>query len=172
MSPLAPPPIDTTKGTGTGTTVAVSVTCQMKLPMTHYRAEPPAPPFTVWADVSVLRMFMELERDLDELKGLPTGWDGARARPIPYDTLSFAKEVFAALVRPGIIVPHVVPTVKGGVQLEWHSAAADVEVTIVRRGEIKAYVVDTRSDEDDLIEVPTAAALRQQLDQRAVRLTA
>jgi len=62
---------------------------------------------------------------------LPVGWDsyGARA-PDPSCVLA-AWQLLAAVMRDDIPAPAVVPTVRGGVQLEWHRNGADLEIEVV-----------------------------------------
>jgi hypothetical protein len=46
--------------------------------------------------------------------------------------------------------PAVVPTVAGGVQLEWHIGCVDIEIRIQRPDPIRVYASDT--DSGDVIE--------------------
>jgi hypothetical protein len=70
-------------------------------------------------------------RTLGSLLTLPAGWDsyGARA-PDPSCVLA-AWRLLAAVMRDHIPAPTVVPTVRGGVQLEWHRNGADLEIEVV-----------------------------------------
>jgi len=70
-------------------------------------------------------------RTLGNLLVLSAGWDsyGARA-PDPSCVLA-AWRLLAAVMRDNIPAPSVVPTVRGGVQLEWHRNGADLEIEVV-----------------------------------------
>jgi len=70
-------------------------------------------------------------RTLGSLLVLPAGWDsyGARA-PDPSCVLA-AWRLLGAVMRDNIPAPAVVPTVCGGVQLEWHRNGADLEIEVV-----------------------------------------
>ncbi len=70
-------------------------------------------------------------RTLGSLLVLPAGWDsyGARA-PDPSCVLT-AWRLLDAVMRDDVPAPAVVPTVRGGVQLEWHCNGADLEIEVV-----------------------------------------
>lgn len=61
---------------------------------------------------------------------LPNGWNSYGARPIGRDNVMFAVELLGRLMRKGTPVPNVVPKVRGGVQLEWHTKGINIEIDI------------------------------------------
>lgn len=109
--------------------------------------------------------------ELEQLKDLPLGWDGAKARPISDETIAFAYEVYASVVRPGDALPDVVPTVKGGVQFEWHTQRFDVEISVLRRAKIEIYTVDRTTGADELDTAAASAEVRTIIDGLGVRLS-
>lgn len=67
-------------------------------------------------------------RALDELGDLETDWDGEGAPAIADETVRAALLFLAGSMRTSTSSPSVVPTLSGGVQLEWHQGGLDVEV--------------------------------------------
>ncbi len=76
-----------------------------------------------------------------ELANFPAGWDGANAEPIDPKVIDAACNFFDRLAEHGCgellikpnteaecLVPHCVPLVSGGVQLEWHVADRILEL--------------------------------------------
>jgi hypothetical protein len=65
---------------------------------------------------------------VSRLSSLPSGWDGHRARPMSHRSLLAAVN-FISQVAPHVRVgPAMVPTVSGGVALEWHRGDTDIEI--------------------------------------------
>lgn len=86
-----------------------------------------------------------LQRKLRSLMRLGPGWDSYGARAI------YARAVDAALV---FLVrsaqyprPSIVPTSKGGIQLEWHDGRIDVEIEFTPDGYAQLSGEDMRSGE-------------------------
>ena len=65
-----------------------------------------------------------------DLVRLPNGWNSYNARPVSEEAARHAITflVQAASAIPNIAAPAVVPTVRGGLQLEWHRQGIDFEV--------------------------------------------
>ena len=71
-----------------------------------------------------------------ELLQLPPGWNTHGAEPVSdvafVRTVEFLSEYLAA----GVAGPAVVPTVRGGIQLEWHRQGVDIEVEVDPDGSV------------------------------------
>ena len=65
---------------------------------------------------------------LVDLLGLPAGWDSYRARPVDRLHVDAALQVLLRTMRRDTPAPSVVPTNRGSVQLEWHTAGIDLEI--------------------------------------------
>ena len=63
-----------------------------------------------------------------EVLTIPANWDSYGARPIQPGVASSALDSLFAVMRDSTPLPSVVPTAKGGIQLEWHSRRFDLEV--------------------------------------------
>jgi hypothetical protein len=86
----------------------------------------------VWLTSPMLPEWMpDAVRDLEQLGALGPDWDSYGARPILPENIVTAFEVLLTLVKQDTPRPFVVPTVIGGVQLEWHTRKADLEIEVV-----------------------------------------
>jgi hypothetical protein len=83
---------------------------------------------------------------LDELRGLSRNWDSNGAEPIDQGCIVAAVDTLNFVMRDDAPPPSVVPTVHGGVQLEWHLRDIDLEVEIVSGSQISGYFKDHRTD--------------------------
>ena len=87
-------------------------------------------------DTNALRNFgwtiviNRLDERLRPLRDLSEGWDGQTALPIDQRTIATALDVYPRLVGLRAPMPSIVPTVDGGVQLEWHTLRHHVEISI------------------------------------------
>lgn len=101
-----------------------------------------------------------LDRDIDpsswlapvltkmaELLQLPEGWNSHRARPIQQSAVRRALEVLKEAMQPDTPPPVVVPTFRGGVQLEWHMDNLDLEVEIRPDGRVLVAYENESGDE-------------------------
>jgi len=70
-------------------------------------------------------------RTLGSLLVLPAGWDSYGGRATDPSCVLAAWRLLAAVMRDDIPAPNVVPTVRGGVQLEWHRNGVDLEIEVV-----------------------------------------
>jgi hypothetical protein len=66
-----------------------------------------------------------------ELSALPPGWDGHRGRPVDRRNLLDAWALLKRLADVVVVGPAVVPTVTGGVALEWHQRGVDIEIEFI-----------------------------------------
>lgn len=67
-----------------------------------------------------------------ELLHLPQNWDSYGAIRIEPAAVEDALSLLVDLAGLGTPLPSVVPTVHGGVQLEWHSRESDVEIELTK----------------------------------------
>ncbi len=88
-----------------------------------------------------------LER-ASELRQLPRGWNSHGAEPVSDSAFRQTIEFLAAYVVRGIAGPVLVPTVRGGLQLEWHRRGVDIEVEVDPDGSVSWSAEDRRSGEE------------------------
>lgn len=80
-----------------------------------------------------------------DLLSLPPGWNSYSARPIEHQSAKQAIQLLAEYLKPGTPPPSVVPTVRGGIQLEWHTAGANLEIYIESPNEVNFFAEETGS---------------------------
>ena len=81
------------------------------------------------------------------LAQLPAGWNSYKAAQISADAIGVARELLARFPEDAPM-PGVVPTVRGGVQLEWHAGGLDIEVYVGVRGDLKFFAGNAESGEE------------------------
>jgi hypothetical protein len=69
---------------------------------------------------------------LGQLLTLPRDWDSYGARPVDPACAWAAWQVLLALLVEDTPVPSLVPTSRGGVQIEWHGKGIDLEIEVVK----------------------------------------
>lgn len=74
---------------------------------------------------------------LTDLLALPMNWDSYEARPIDPKCALAALRLLGQVMHNDSPPPSVVPTNRGGVQLEWHSKGMGLEIDVVSPGEFQ-----------------------------------
>ncbi len=83
-----------------------------------------------------------------ELQQLPRGWNSHGAEPVSDAAFRQTLEFLAAYVVRDVAVPELVPTVRGGLQLEWHRRGVDIEVEVKPDGSVSWCAEDRQSGEE------------------------
>lgn len=89
---------------------------------------------------------VEFAAALDDLSELAPGWDSYGALRIDEEARREAWLWAYTRIPCGSPVPQVVPTVRGGVQLEWHEQGWDIEV-LFEPGKPPRYSADREGEE-------------------------
>ena len=71
-----------------------------------------------------------------ELLQLPRGWNSHSAEPVSEEAFVRTVEFLSEYMVAGVAGPAVVPTVRGGLQLEWHRQGVDIEVEVGPEGSV------------------------------------
>ena len=113
----------------------------------------------------------EAIRQASELVQLPERWNSYGAKPVSSEAARAATTfvVKAVSAAPNLAAPAVVPTVRGGLQLEWHRQGVDLEIEFEPDGSGSWYAEDRETEES--VEQPLLdedAALRRWLGQALV----
>ena len=82
------------------------------------------------AEEPVLDWYVPVCRKLAGLLDLPRNWDSYNAPPIESQAIGRVLHILEEAIDLDMPRPAVVPTVKGGVQLEWHTNGLDLEIEI------------------------------------------
>lgn len=89
----------------------------------------------------------EITQRLERLISLPEGWNGYGAPAVEQETATSALRVLLALRRgrPDLL-PSLVPTHLGGIQLEWHRGSIDLEAEILPDLSVDIWYMDDQTD--------------------------
>lgn len=82
-------------------------------------------------------------KKLAELLDLPPNWDSYGAKPVNPETAVYAINLLFDVMNDEMPAPSVVPTNRGGVQLEWHTTRGDLEIEIEAPYKVGAFFEDT-----------------------------
>jgi hypothetical protein len=88
---------------------------------------------------------MPVLRSLQELLGLPAGWDSYAARPLSPEAAMAALRLLLRVMHANTPPPAVVPLSCGGVQLEWHRGGMDIELTVPVTGPVEVWCEDLQA---------------------------
>jgi hypothetical protein len=94
------------------------------------------------AGSSELEWLAQTEASLRELLKLPANWNSYGAVPVQEESVARAMDLLRRIARPDTPPPTGVPTVRGGVQLEWHRSGIDLELEIGPTGPCEAFYED------------------------------
>lgn len=104
---------------------------------------------SVNVDRSVIETLTPVIQRAAELALLPRGWNSYDASPVSGTALHRTLEFLLEYVASGVDHPAVVPTVRGGLQLEWHDNGVDVEVEMTPEGSVSFFAEDGTTGETD-----------------------
>lgn len=89
-----------------------------------------------------------------ELAALRRGWLDPAADNPSRQALDSAEKLLLACVEAGLQRPSIYPSAEGGVQLEWRSANATVEVEILNNGKASAFSIGSSGGGDRKLVLP------------------
>lgn len=89
------------------------------------------------------------------LASLRDNWDQRGSAAVRADVLSFAWQVLAQIMPADGAAPVVIPLGNGGVQLEWSSPTAELEVEIARPYQTSAILIENQNGQEVEIDIPT-----------------
>jgi hypothetical protein len=108
---------------------------------------------------------------VESLFSLPRGWDGRSAPRISPSHAVVTFKILAQCVEPKTPCPSFVPTLWGGIQVEWHLCGIDLELTVDSRG-CSLFAEDSKHalldvDEEGEVDLQTFKKWIQVLSRRA-----
>ncbi len=86
-------------------------------------------------------------KSLGHLLRLQPNWDSYGARSINADCVWAAWQLLMAVLREDSPAPFVVPTCRGGIQIEWHTQGVDLEVEVIAPGQFHLLFEEAGSGE-------------------------
>lgn len=84
----------------------------------------------------------DLEDQLASILNLQAGWDSYGADRPDDALVAHALDIFLEAATDQTPAPQVIPLPSGGIQLEWHCAGIDIEMSVERFGAADLYVHD------------------------------
>lgn len=94
----------------------------------------------------------QIDAYLRPLRRLRPGWDSYGALPVSSQVLDVARDILVQLVSQRVRFPSLVPTVRGGLSLEWTSPGFEFSLTLSRSRngpiEFTAYYFDEPAAEE------------------------
>jgi len=93
------------------------------------------------------RCFLKSVEEIVNLLALSPGWNSYSAKPIGQQSVVAAIKLLAEFLELESPSPVVVPTVQGGIQLEWHTKGINLEVYVDSPGKISFFAEEIRSGE-------------------------
>jgi hypothetical protein len=90
------------------------------------------------------------------LRGFATlseGWDSYGAKAIELQAVNSAIELLRRIVQPDTPKPAVVPTNRGGIQIEWHTRGVDLEIEITPHAEIRLLYQNPQENAEEEFEL-------------------
>ena len=91
----------------------------------------------------------DLLAKISELGNLEEGWDSYGARPVDPQCAVAAVEFLLYVLDASLPKPSIVPTNRGGIQLEWHRAGADLEIEIESPTRLHVFFEDEQDGRED-----------------------
>lgn len=103
------------------------------------------PSFVIENELGQPSWIMWAVRAAQQLLSLPENWDSYGARPVKPEAVVSALELLSMIMRLNTPLPEIVPTIQGGVQLEWHTRDIDLEIEVEVRGRYCVCYQDHRT---------------------------
>ena len=113
----------------------------------NFRRAYDAPPDRKWE--------VDIMQRLRELYALSEDWDGYGGAPLRHDVGMFALCLLKDVMRPRTPIPRLVPTPRGGLQLEWHEKDIDLELHVSAPYECELWFEDHRTGAHSSLEFDT-----------------
>jgi hypothetical protein len=129
------------------------------------------PPIEVWVEGRTPPWFDPTLDDLEEVLRLPPNWNSYRARPVDAQAAVAAIELLVETMPDSLSRPTVIPTVRGSIQLEWHTRGIDLEIDVLANGRYAIFFEDDQTGASWERETGEAAgAIRPVLAELALRM--
>jgi len=90
--------------------------------------------------------------ELVRLLWLPKGWNSDNPEQINPRAIEKILTLLLAILEPDSPPPIVVPTTRGGVQVEWHQNGIDLEIESFNSSKLEYYFSDSKDEKEGTIE--------------------
>lgn len=79
---------------------------------------------------------------------LESNWDSYGGRPVHESVAQATSDLLLKLARASSPAPTVVPTARGGIQLEWHTPSIDLEIAVASASRLSAAFENKTTGEE------------------------
>ncbi len=110
---------------------------------------------------SATSQYVQTVQTLIELLELPGGWNSYNASPIRKENVNFSVDLLSRLMRVDTPAPQVVPKVRGGVQLEWHTRGVNIEIDIESPERVRFFAENIGNSQEGVEQEFNENALEQ-----------
>lgn len=95
----------------------------------------------------------EAEETLRGFATFPEGWDSYGAKSPEPHVVDAAIELLHRIVQHNTLKPAIVPTNRGGIQIEWHTQGVDLEIEMTPHGGIRLLYDNPHEDAEEELEL-------------------
>lgn len=106
-------------------------------PEARWSSQPLVAKFNSSADATD---FQKVLSKLELLLDLPPNWDTYRSKQIARTSFETTLALLFNIANSAARPPSVVPMSDGGLQLEWHTSKADLELTVSPTGDVEVFL--------------------------------
>jgi len=103
-------------------------------------------------EISSAKWLNQTVRELIRLLWLPKDWNSDNPQPINPRAIEKMLALLLALLEPDSPPPVVVPTARGGIQVEWHQNRIDLEIEAFNSSKLEYYFSDSKGEQEGIIE--------------------
>ena len=102
-----------------------------------------------WTASALPSWFDTVARGMVDLLTLPSNWNASGGGPVSLDVVNATFALIPRILETDSPAPWVVPLSDGGIQLEWHSHGAELEIVVEHCGSITGYWYYKSEGEED-----------------------
>jgi hypothetical protein len=92
--------------------------------------------------------FLPTLEKIGALEALPKNWDSYGGRPVNPHCAATAVSLLLNVLEPGMPEPAIVPTNRGGLQIEWHRDGVDIEIEVQSPSRLYVAFEDENTGEE------------------------
>ncbi len=103
-------------------------------------------------ELSAVNWFNQTISEIVQLLWLPKEWNSDNPKKITAKVIERMLAILLAILDPDSIAPAVVPTTRGGVQVEWHINGIDFEIEAFDMNKLEYFFSGPNGDKEGIIE--------------------
>lgn len=100
----------------------------------------------IWVADSAPKWLHDATEQIVALLRLEADWDSYGAQPVRFQAAIAALDLMLELIGESTCPPSIVPTVDGGIQIEWHVRGIDLEIEMMDFRNASLFVYDSETE--------------------------